>query len=643
MARRSYWLLLLGLAALPARAQTPAASPALSGPPLRIKQFRDDIMVDSQGRTEITITNAIQIVKVPPGMPVGQLPVSYNATLQEIEISDAYTLKADGRKIPVDPSAIMTQHAPSQGLAPVYTDVEQKVILFPNVDAGDTMVYTEKRRDKEAVIPGQFMMANYPNLALEADDTQITLSIPKSMTPHVDSKDMGQSATSSGDRMIYRWKFSNPTSQARPTSPVPRPDDRPHFRVSSLANYNDFAHAYAPLAVDKIAATPAIQKQADIITDGISDPRAQAKALYEWVSQHVRYVAIELGAGGFIPHDPDWTLTNAYGDCKDQAVLFASLLKAKNIPAELVLISTLPRYQFAALPVMSDFNHMIVWLPSLNLYSDTTMGTAAFGTLPVVDSAKPVVHVVREGTAMRQTPPIAPGDLTSAYKIKAAIQSDGRIQIDMSISATGSWAADLRRLGMQTQSLGSAQTAAAVLKLHNFPQTTGGQLIAAPTSALTPDYSISGNFTSARAAQQTNVFSGVSNALRLLDRAGDGPMGPLLKGPVKDEDDTLCYNARQTEDFSIDFGNAYHLAQIPADMHLKTTSIRYDTHWSQDGTIVSVHREFESKVSQPVCSGAVRAEAVAALAKIRDDYSVQTRLVAASGKTEDQTQPQAQP
>ncbi len=38
-----------------------------------------------------------------------------------------------------------------------------------------------------------------------------------------------------------------------------------------------------------------------------------------------------------------------------KAVLFASLLKAKNIPAELVLIGTLLRYQFAAVPVISDF------------------------------------------------------------------------------------------------------------------------------------------------------------------------------------------------------------------------------------------------------------------------------------------------
>jgi hypothetical protein len=350
------------------------------------------------------------------------------------------------------------------------------------------------------------------------------------------------------------------------------------------------------------------------------------------VSQHIRYVAIELGVGGFVPHDPDWTLTNAYGDCKDQAVLFASLLKAKNIAAELVLIGTAPRYDFAAVPAMSDFNHMIVWLPSLNQYADTTMGTAAFGTLPLADAAKPVVHVVRQGTAARKTPVIAPGDLTSTYKIKAAIQPDRRIKLDMTTSVTGGWAADLRRIGMEIQSVGAERTAAAILKLHNFQQTNGGTLIPSPTDKLTSDYAISGSVTTASAAPGSNVFSGVSNALRMVDRAGDGPMGPLTSSTIKDGDDTLCYSARQTEDFAIDFTDAFKLDALPADMHLKTASIRYDTHWSKDGNVVSVHREFESTVDQPICSGPLRAEAVAALAKIRADFSVQTRLMAADKK-----------
>lgn len=634
MRRHFLSLLLVALAGAPmADAQTAAPAPGPSAePPLRIKQFRDEIVVTPDGRVESTITSAIQILKVPPTGPAGQVPITYNATLEAVEVTGAYTQKADGRKIAVAPAAILTQRAPAQGLAPVYTDVEQKVILFPNVEAGDTLVYTETRRDKEAVIPGQFMMANYPNLMLGADDSQFTLRVPRAMTLHVDSKDMNQAVSEEGDQSVYRWRFSNPQPQPRPTSPVPRPDSQPHFRVSTLADYDAFAHAYAPLALDKIAVTPAVQKQADAITRGIADPRAQARALYDWVSRHIRYVAIELGAGGFIPHDPDWTLTNAYGDCKDQAVLFASLLKAKAIPAELVLIGTSPRYAFAAVPVMSDFNHMIVWLPSLNQYADTTMGTAAFGTLPLADAAKPVVHVVREGAATHKTPAIAPGDLTSTYTIKAVIQPDRRIRIDMTTGATGGWAADLRRIGLEVRSLGPERTAAAILKLHNFRDTSGGTLDAAPTDDLTPDYAISGSVTTAAAALGTNIFSGVSNALRLVDRAGDGPMGPLINRGVKDDDDTLCYSARQTEDFAIDFTDAFKLDALPADMHLKTAAIRYDTHWSKDGNVVRVHREFESNVGQPVCSGPLRAEAVAALARIRADFSVQTRLLAADRK-----------
>ncbi len=629
-ARHAFLALLLvgGVAAPPAHAQT---SPQ---PPLRIKQFREDIVVDSEGRTETIVTNAIQMLKVAPTGPVGQLPVSYNATLEDVEITDAYTQKTDGQKIPVDRGAIMTQHAAAQSMSPVYTDVEQKIIIFPNVEAGDTMVYTEKRHSRAPIIPRQFMTANYPNLILEADDSQFTLSVPSSMNLHVDSKDMHQTKSVSGDRTIYGWRFSNMASQAGPTSPVLHPDERPHFRAASLASYDDFAHAYAPLVLDKIVATDAIKKQADTITTGISDPREQARALYEWVSQHVRYVAIELGAGGFVPHDPDWTLTNAYGDSMDQAVLFASLLKAKNIPAQPVLISTAARYQFAAVPAMSDFNHMIVWLPSFNLYADTTVGTAAFGTLPLVDSGKPVVHAVTQGPAMHLTPVIAPGSLTSTYKINAVVQSDRRIKIDMTISATGGWAADLRRLGLDIQALGPAQIAAALLKLHNFQNTSGGELTPGPIGALGPDYAISGSFISASAAPQSNLFSGISNGLRLLDRSGDGPMGPLTSQTVKNDDETLCFNAKQVEDFSVDFTNAFHIDKMPADVHLKTTSIRYDTHWSTDGNIVTVHREFESHVSQPVCSGSLRAEAVSALAKIRDDYSAQTRMLPAAAKSD---------
>ena len=41
---------------------------------------------------------------------------------------------------------------------------------------------------------------------------------------------------------------------------------------------------------------------ADDITKSIADRRAQARAIHDWVSKNVRYFAIFLGQGGYVPH-----------------------------------------------------------------------------------------------------------------------------------------------------------------------------------------------------------------------------------------------------------------------------------------------------------------------------------------------------
>lgn len=231
-------------------------------------------------------------------------------------------------------------------MTPIYSDREQKLLIFPNVEPGDAVTYRWTRTNSGAVVP-------------------------------------------------------------LPTPPLNEIARSQHLLVSSFKDHEAFAHNYAAMVKGKIAVTPAIQKQADALAGNLSDKRAEARAIYDWVGRNVRYVAIELGTGGIIPHDPDWTLTNRYGDCKDHAVLLASLLKARGIDAQLVLINAVNRYKLAGVPTISDFNHMIAWLPGLDLYADTTMPWIPFGQLPPGDAGKPVLHVVESGTA-RHTTPVMP-------------------------------------------------------------------------------------------------------------------------------------------------------------------------------------------------------------------------------------------
>jgi len=370
--------------------------------------------------------------------------------------------------------------------------------------------------------------------------------------------------------------------------------------------------------------TPEVQKQADTITAGITDRKEQARAIYDWVNQHVRYVGIELGVGGIIPHDANWTLNNAFGDCKDQAVLFASLLKAKNIPAELVLINATNRYKLSGIPLTADFNHVIAWLPDWKIYADTTVPDVPFQMLPVPDYGRPVIHLVENGPAQHKTPVLPPDLVSSTYKVHAVQNSEGRFDVEVSTSATGPWAGALRRLTTSLEAAGSAAAANALLKAHNFPNLTG-TLTPAGNGTAAGTVAINGRFQAGRPPAGGNMLN-LARGLMLMNRAGDGPMGPLGNTTITASDETPCYSGRQVEDIDFEFTNSDHLAAVPSDTHIHTDNIAYDTKWTVSGNTVSLHREFVAKVSEPTCTGKVREDAADALTKIRADYAQQAKV-----------------
>ena len=610
-----------------ASAQTQSTVGTSSGPPLRIKQLRQDFVIDSQGRRVTTTATQFQVLSAAMVPLFSQIPVRFDATVEDAEVLEAYTLKPDGRKITVDPGNIITQKAPqANALLPLYSDAEQKIIIYPNVEVGDSLVFTSKVTEKSVALPGQFTLSRYFNTNVVADDDVYSITVPKSMHVNLGFRDMTRDVSTQGDLTTYRLGYSNPTAKAQPTRVVADPDAGPHFLVSSFKDYEDFAHRYAGLIRPKIAVTPEIQKQADTITAGVSGHREQARAIYDWVNRHIRYVAIEFGTGGVIPHDPNWTLNNGFGDCKDQAILFASLLKAKGIAADPVLINALTRYRLSGVPTVSEFNHMITWLPEFHTYADTTLTGLPFQMLAFQEYGKPVLHLVDTGTAGHSIPALPPEIVTSTYKVHAVMNSEGRFDVEVMTSATGPWAASLRRISDSIETMGGGPAAITLLKAHNFPTATG-TFTPVVNSSVAGSVSIAGTFHTTNPLADGNIMA-LTRALQILSRAGDGPMGPLGNTTLADTEETPCYSGHQIEDIVIDFANGEHLANTPSNVHLRTDNITYDVQWSVSDRTVSLHREFVSKIAEPTCKGQIRQETAQLLAKIRDDYALPARTAA---------------
>ena len=87
---------------------------------------------------------------------LGQQNLSYVESLNPLEFVEAYTEKPDGRKIMVEQSHILTRDA-ATGLNAVYQrDAKVKTLIFPDIEVGDTLVYTSRMNWIDKRFPGHF-------------------------------------------------------------------------------------------------------------------------------------------------------------------------------------------------------------------------------------------------------------------------------------------------------------------------------------------------------------------------------------------------------------------------------------------------------------------------------------------------------
>jgi hypothetical protein len=64
--------------------------------------------------------------------------------LETLDIVEATTLKADGRRLPVDLTKVVTQLQPGVANMPIYGDLKRMVVIYPDVGAGDGISLTSR-------------------------------------------------------------------------------------------------------------------------------------------------------------------------------------------------------------------------------------------------------------------------------------------------------------------------------------------------------------------------------------------------------------------------------------------------------------------------------------------------------------------
>jgi transglutaminase-like putative cysteine protease len=324
--------------------------------------------------------------------------VSFSDRLETATILAAYTLKKDGRKINVPPSNFQDETNTGKGAtAPMFSDIRTKTVAFPDVAVGDTVVFSYKLTQKEATFPGNFSLLKSFSEFQVYDEVKISVSAPTSLELRVYSRGVeGGEAPSSDGRRNWAWSYRNEQVATPESGAVSSRDYGPLIVATTFKDYGALAAAYNARAKAKSEPTNRIRKLANDLTLNAHTPREQARVLYNWVSHNIKFAGNCVGVGAVVPHDVDVVLANRMGDCKDHTALLQALLAAKGIASTPALINSGSSYTLPEAPCIEAFNHVISYIPSLDLYADSTSEYTPFGSLPLSDAGKPVIPDVLE-------------------------------------------------------------------------------------------------------------------------------------------------------------------------------------------------------------------------------------------------------
>jgi uncharacterized protein DUF3857/transglutaminase superfamily protein len=131
-------------------------------------------------------------------------------------------------------------------------------------------------------------------------------------------------------------------------------------RKNEFANWGSMGSWFGSLYSRQMDASEPIKQQVNGLVVGKATLLQKMQAIAGFVQHDIRYVAIELGIGGWQPHAAPDVFSHRYGDCKDKATLMRTMLREIGVDSYQVVINTERGAVTSEAPAHNGFNHMIL-------------------------------------------------------------------------------------------------------------------------------------------------------------------------------------------------------------------------------------------------------------------------------------------
>ena len=352
------------------------------------------VNVQSVEKIKITVRQAYKILR-PDGREYGLAVVPFNSPSEKVTGLRGWCIPAQGKDYEVKDKEALEISLPKIDGSELITDVKEKVIKIPASDPGNIVGYEYEIEEKPLLLQDTWYFQGESPLR----EARYSLQLPAGWEykaaylnhPEVKPTQIGSNQwqwTVSDERGIREEADMPPLHGVAAKMVVYLfPPGGPGSR--GFANWQEMGQWYGDLTRDRRDATPEIKQKVAELTAGAATPLDKMKALAQFVQHDIRYVAIELGIGGFQPHLAGDVFTHRYGDCKDKATLMAAMLHEIGIDSYYVVINAERGSITPDMPANNGFNHAIlaIKLPAglSNLSLVATMQDSKLGELLFFD------------------------------------------------------------------------------------------------------------------------------------------------------------------------------------------------------------------------------------------------------------------
>lgn len=429
-----------------------------------------DVTVQSVDKIKTQVRKVYKILR-PSGREYGEAWVPFHNG-QKINKLHGWCIPTQGKDYEVKDKEAIEVGVPKIEGSELVTDIRAKMLSIPAPDPGNVIGYEYEEEEQPLVLQDIWEFQR----EIPVRETHFSLQLPSGWAyksywlNYPEAKPLetgGQLQWSISDiKAIRSEEYMPPANGISGQMVVSYFPQGVSAEDKVFTNWQQMGKWDLGLTAGRRDASPEIKQEVATLVASAQTPLAKMQAIANFVQHDIRYVAIELGIGGWQPHPAAEIFSKRYGDCKDKATLMSSMLSQVGIDSYYVVInsergsvtSATPAYAFA-------FDHVILAVkvppgvpdqsliatvqhPKLGplLFFDPTNEMTPFGQIGGYLQANYGLLVTPDGGELVELPQQAPKMNSIVRTAKLTLDAGGTLKGDVNETRLGdrAWSVRMR-------------------------------------------------------------------------------------------------------------------------------------------------------------------------------------------------------